>query len=227
MAMRLYDLSRDDLFLRKARDLGASEEAIAIVTETYAQKRRVIQSPVEYVQWIQMLLDLKPKRFLELGIAYAGTLYGHIQTLAEGGTYVAIELNKDFETLYHHGEAYSWLTPEQTLNILYRDSGECVDEVMRLTGGELLDAIFVDAGHEYEEVSTEFTLYSPLLRPGGLMGFHDILNRTDRTLGSQYLWREVERAFPGHTTYFLEHHNDPWKHKIKLAGHGIGVFIKP
>ena len=216
-----------DRFLDISKRLGMSEEAISIVTETYAQKRRVIQSPVEYVQWIQMLLDLKPKRFLELGIAYAGTLYGHIQPLAEDGTYVAIELNKDFETLYNHGEAYSWLKPEQTLNILYRDSRECVDDVIRLCGSEPLDAIFVDAGHEYEEVSAEFALYSPLLRSGGLMGFHDILNRKDETLGSQYQWREVERMFPGHTTYFLEHHNDPWKHTIKLAGHGIGVFIKP
>jgi hypothetical protein len=50
--------------------------------------------------------------------------------------------------------------------------------------GVVADVIYIDAGHEYEEVASDIELYWPLLRPGGLMFGDDFEER----------WPGVERA---------------------------------
>lgn len=41
-----------------------------------------------------------------------------------------------------------------------------------LAGG--VDLLFIDGDHQYASVLTEWLLYSPLVKPGGLIAFHDI-----------------------------------------------------
>lgn len=38
----------------------------------------------------------------------------------------------------------------------------------------VLDFLFIDGDHSYEGVSSDFQMYSPLVRSGGLVGFHDL-----------------------------------------------------
>lgn len=38
----------------------------------------------------------------------------------------------------------------------------------------VLDFLFIDGDHSYEGVSSDYNTYSPLVRPGGLVGFHDL-----------------------------------------------------
>ncbi|MBI4596917.1 MAG: class I SAM-dependent methyltransferase [Candidatus Omnitrophica bacterium] len=37
-----------------------------------------------------------------------------------------------------------------------------------------VDLLFIDGDHQYHSVLTDWLLYSPLVRPGGLVAFHDI-----------------------------------------------------
>jgi len=39
------------------------------------------------------------------------------------------------------------------------------------------DMLFIDAGHRYEEVLLDHTMYSSLVRPGGIVAFHDAVHR--------------------------------------------------
>lgn len=41
-----------------------------------------------------------------------------------------------------------------------------------LAGG--IDLLFIDGDHQYASVLTDWLLYSPLVKPGGLVAFHDI-----------------------------------------------------
>ena len=41
-----------------------------------------------------------------------------------------------------------------------------------LAGG--IDLLFIDGDHQYASVLTDWLLYSPLVRPGGLVAFHDV-----------------------------------------------------
>jgi cephalosporin hydroxylase len=42
------------------------------------------------------------------------------------------------------------------------------------TAVPVIDFLFIDGDHSYEGVSSDFQMYSPLVRSGGLVGFHDL-----------------------------------------------------
>jgi predicted O-methyltransferase YrrM len=78
------------------------------------------------------------------------------------------------------------------------------DRARALLGGKPLDFLFIDGDHRYEGAKADFELYSPLVRPGGLIAFHDIcpdhktLYGTDTGCyaGEVYrLWAELKPRF--------------------------------
>ena len=49
------------------------------------------------------------------------------------------------------------------------------DRLVKATGGKPLDFLFIDGDHAFKGVKSDFQLYSELVRPGGLIAFHDII----------------------------------------------------
>ena len=52
----------------------------------------------------------------------------------------------------------------------------CQQRVRELLRGRTVDFLFIDGGHTYPEVLEDWRAYSSLVRPGGLVVFHDIQN---------------------------------------------------
>lgn len=50
-----------------------------------------------------------------------------------------------------------------------------VERVRRILGGRAIDLLFVDGDHTYRGVARDLLAYSPLVREGGLIAFHDIV----------------------------------------------------
>lgn len=48
-----------------------------------------------------------------------------------------------------------------------------VEVVERILDGDLFDVAFIDGDHSYEGVRQDWLLWSPLVREGGLVAFHD------------------------------------------------------
>ncbi len=53
-------------------------------------------------------------------------------------------------------------------------SPETLAHVGAMLGGRPVDFLFLDGDHRYEAVRRDFELYAPLVRPGGLVAFHDV-----------------------------------------------------
>lgn len=51
-----------------------------------------------------------------------------------------------------------------------------LDKVKAILGDRQLDFIFIDGDHGYAGVKQDFDMYSPLLRVGGVIGFHDVVH---------------------------------------------------
>ena len=49
-----------------------------------------------------------------------------------------------------------------------------VNALLLLLDGRAIDFLFIDGDHTYPGVSTDYTLYAPLVRPGGVIAFHDV-----------------------------------------------------
>ena len=143
------------------------------------------QNPEEIEALYKAVLELFPRRILEIGTARGGSLYLWIQAAAEGATIVSIDLPGG-----KFGGAYpacripfyqSFARSGQTLKLLRKDShkAETLAEVGRIFCDKPIDFLFIDGDHTYEGVKTDFQDYGPLVRPGGLIGLHDILPRPD------------------------------------------------
>ena len=50
-----------------------------------------------------------------------------------------------------------------------------LDRAKAVLGGQALDYLSIDGDHTYEGVKRDFELYAPLVRQGGIIALHDIV----------------------------------------------------
>jgi predicted O-methyltransferase YrrM len=77
-----------------------------------------------------------------------------------------------------------------------------------------LDYLFIDGDHTYDGVKQDFEMYSPMVRPGGIIVFHDIVEHPSSTCKVDKFWAEVKQG-----RKHKEFVND-WKQ----GQYGIGVI---
>jgi predicted O-methyltransferase YrrM len=78
------------------------------------------------------------------------------------------------------------------------------------------DFVLIDAGHYYNEVKRDWELYRPMVRPGGLLCFHDILTHPAwPSIEVGQLWSEIKKDYL--TFEIVADRNAEWG--------GIGVVL--
>jgi hypothetical protein len=96
--------------------------------------------------------------------------------------------------------------------------------VERATGEQGLDVLFIDGDHSYEGVRSDYLSYRDLVRDGGVVAFHDIVEdycarfgqkTTSATGDVPLLWKHLKAH--AQTVEFVA---DP-----EQDGYGIGVLI--
>jgi predicted O-methyltransferase YrrM len=153
-----------------------------------------------------------PRRMLEIGTANGGSLFTFARLCAPDAQVISVDL-PDGE----FGGGYpAWKLPlyeafalrDQRLELIRGDShaASTLARVEGLLAAEPLDFLFIDGDHTYAGVRQDFETYSPLVRPGGLVGFHDIAPpHADAPTGGDRLlvgdvpdyWREVSAEHGG------------------------------
>lgn len=69
-----------------------------------------------------------------------------------------------------------------------------VEQVKQILNGRPVDFLFIDGSHKYANAKRDFELYSPMVRPGGLIMFHDVLYRyADGDVPT--LWTEIKQHY--------------------------------
>jgi predicted O-methyltransferase YrrM len=97
------------------------------------------------------------------------------------------------------------------------------DRLVELLAGQPLDFLFIDGDHSYEGVRTDFELYGPLVREGGLIALHDI-NPDQRAQGS------TAGAISGEVPRFWQELRETRRTEELIAdpgreGYGIGLVF--
>jgi|SRR5579862_1190851 len=79
--------------------------------------------------------------------------------------------------------------------LLPRDSHDpaTVEELRAILSGVPIDFLFIDGDHTYDGVRCDFELYSPLVRPGGIIALHDIASTI--APGVSRFWSELTEAY--------------------------------
>jgi predicted O-methyltransferase YrrM len=65
-----------------------------------------------------------------------------------------------------------------------------------MLGRKKIDLLFIDGDHTYEGVKADFEKYLPLVKKGGLIAFHDILDTPEHRAQNCYVakfWEEIKQ----------------------------------
>jgi cephalosporin hydroxylase len=139
-----------------------------------------IQMRSEFVEYARIVAEHRPSVALEIGTYRGGTLFVLTRLANPHATVISLDL---FPSLF--GKICRWgQTPlfhrfaqkGQTLHLIRADSHrqETLSRISKLLDGRKLDLLFIDGDHTYVGVRADFEMYSPFVRPGGIVAFHDI-----------------------------------------------------
>lgn len=180
------------------------------VAQAAVSEHRAAQKPGELAGLLDMLEQVKPQVITEIGCDAGGTLWAWSQ-LPGPPRVIGVDLP---------GGAYSAAAfPETHGAELIIGNSHHKGTFARLQaalGGDLADMLFIDADHTYAGVASDYHGYRPLVRPGGLIVFHDIVPHPHiPSVGVRDLWMEITEHWP--STEIITDREEPWG--------GIGVLV--
>ncbi len=216
---------------------GARPQSLEEIVD-YGRDRPVLMGQVrsEILGLGNLLKEFVPKRSLEIGTNYGGTLLLLCALSAPKAKIISVDLPNGpfgggypkrkmpiFRRFPRHG---------QKLHLLRADShaAETKEQVSRLLESEQLDYLFVDADHTYEGVWRDFEMYAPLVRSGGMIAFHDIVtHRKETRCEVEGFWNEIKQKY--RHVEFVEH-SKPGAMPVAVTGapmetSGLGVLFVP
>jgi predicted O-methyltransferase YrrM len=141
---------------------------------------------------------LRPGVVVEIGTHRGGTLACWAVVSAPNAHLVSIDLPSPSEgmgtTDRDLARVRSMLRDGRRLTGVRADSHlvSTRQQVEAALGGQSVDLLWIDGDHSDAGVRQDFSLYAPLVRPGGLIAFHDI-NESAHVPGNQVhrFWREL------------------------------------
>jgi predicted O-methyltransferase YrrM len=226
----LLDRYRTARLGRRARKLGrlaaraGSASACCGVIEQFPEFRPY-QQRAELVGFLDRAVALRPGAVCEIGAASGGTLCALAHAARPS---IIISVDIDFTSarlraLPRLGRS------DQTIACIAGDShSEPVRErIAAILHGRPLDLLFIDGDHSYAGVSADFDSFSRLVRPGGLIAFHDIVPDFRTRFGTHTsadsggvpaFWRELTRRFADTDEIVASPDQD---------GYGIGLLTWP
>src|SRR5262249_15019947 len=131
----------------------------------------------------EMVKHYRPKSIVELGSAKGMSTFSMglaLRDLGEGGRLIAVDTWRGDEHIGQYGEVIydPFMARRKQLGL------EGTIEPMRMTFDEArgrvtvpVDLLHIDGLHTWDAVSHDFRTYRSLVRPGGLILFHDVRTR--------------------------------------------------
>lgn len=159
----------------------------------------LIQIPSEIKWLLSQVEELKPKVVVEIGTRMGGTLFLFTKMAAHDAKVVSIDFPDG------HGGGYkksrecfykSFAQPPQQLHLIKGDSHKPTtrEALLTILNGKPIDFLFIDGDHSYEGVKLDYEMYGSLVRPGGIIAFHDNKPTSDNQWsGVIPFWEELEK----------------------------------
>lgn len=172
-----------------------------------------VQMRDEILSLADAVKSIKPKITLEIGTCNGGTLF--IWSNITTDCVITCDLNKSKA----REELYSKFPPEQSsceVTSLVGDShdSEFLEKIKHKLGGNKVDFLFIDGDHTEKGVKQDYEMYSPLVRSGGLIAFHDIVEKQPIPQNQvYYFWEELKKTV----------NYEEFIHDKEQTGYGIGI----
>ena len=204
---------------RAPTDLGAAW----CFTQTFSRRSlnlRPVQIKSEFLGFLELVQERRPRRVIEIGTASGGSLFLIARAVAPDAKIVSVDMpGGQFGVGYRRSATLMIRAARlrgQEIRLVKGDSHDprTIDQVTTLIG-EQVDLLFVDGDHTSDGVAADFEAYSRLVRPGGLVAFHDIVPGPPSDVGGvPRYWSEIKK----------QHRHDEFVEDWKQGGFGIGVL---
>jgi cephalosporin hydroxylase len=178
---------------------------------------KTMQIPTEITRLAQAVRNLQPKVILKIGTASGGTslIWSHLAAERV--------ITCDLKDMTYQTPLFSRFPPPGSncrVTLLSGDShsAQFRARVARELNGELADFLFIDGDHTDQGVTADYNDYKEFVRPGGLIGFHDIVEQQPLPTNQvHHLWQKLKAI--AEVEEFVNH---PDQH-----GFGIGILHVP
>ena len=198
-------------------DLDGVYEALRIYPEFKTDQKRQ-----EIIPLLKLLVDRRPRFICEIGTSFGGTLFQLARVSHPEAKIISIDCGLSVVRSKVHARMGN---NSQRIFCLRFDSGasDTIQKVHAILGTNKLDFLLIDGDHSYDGVSKDFKNYSPFVRKGGLIAFHDILpdyktklgiDTGNWTGGVPQFWQELKANYD--TEELLEDSNQD--------GYGLGLI---
>jgi predicted O-methyltransferase YrrM len=205
-----FRLSKNKLkkYLNNNDDIGSIINATKNYTgHRYYDRISMSQKYTEIKNLAEAVRAINPKTIVEIGTRKGGTLFVWCR-FTNAAKIISIDLNGGIhgggyppqkQKLY---KAFLMDQPARKVNLLQEDShsNSTLMKLNKLLDGNKIDFLFIDGDHRYEGVKQDFEMYSPLVRKGGIVAFHDIIPNTTKhedasSIEVPLFWKEIKGKF--------------------------------
>jgi len=163
-------------------------------------------APIQVKQEIQALLSILSEQnihvMLEIGTANGGTLYLFTRMIDSNAKIISLDMpSGKFGGGYESFKIpffTNFAQKNQRIFLVRADShsASSLSTVKSILKEQKLDFLFIDGDHTYKGVKKDFQMYSPLVRKGGLIAFHDICKGHLKLSGEVHkFWNEIRHAY--------------------------------
>lgn len=173
-----------------------------------------VQKREEILALAQAVKSISPKTILEIGTCNGGTFFIWANLASELVITCDINKSKIREELYN-----SFPPPNSNCKVIPLSGNshdqEFIETVKSLLNGKQIDFLFIDGDHTKDGVKSDYEMYSPLVRSGGIIAFHDILEKQPVPDNQVfYFWDEIKKST--NTEEFVKDYAQ--------TGFGIGII---
>jgi predicted O-methyltransferase YrrM len=165
------------------------------------------------------------RTLLEIGTSNGGTALLAARALGSDGLLVTVDIEETYDPERLRRAMGNQVRAAFVVADSHADS--TVEQVAALGAGPY-DMVFIDGDHSYDGVRRDTLAYGPCVRPGGIIGFHDVQRDQSEPIGSRsselvggvpIWWSQVSETALGGRWSFVD---DPAQ-----SGFGIGLIHLP
>lgn len=155
------------LFQKKMNKCNNVTDCINLVFGTPNIKPQQVRE--EVTELLRIVAVNKPKFILEIGTAEGGTLLLFSRVASSDALIISLDLPSApfFKTFFTQDQKIRFIRQNSHLT----ETFQSVEEILK---GHKLDFLFIDGDHTYDGVKKDFEMYSPLVKKGGMIVFHDV-----------------------------------------------------
>lgn len=213
----IMGLAKED-FKKKSKDLKPSQLFDFAMNYRYLSIRiEPAQSKEEITKLMDLIKRANVKTMMEIGTLHGGTLFLFSRVIDKNAMILCNNLSdgRPQKTVFMSKIALfkAFIDNPDNMHFIYGSSHDdkTLRETKRLLQKNKLDFLFIDADHSYEGVKADYVMYSPLVRKGGIIAFHDVAGTDD----VKTFWNEEKRK-----------HRNVKVFAVPKSTMGIGVIVK-